>query len=577
MLAGVLAAAACAGTGVGCSISTEPDAPPEGSEAHEKVTGLRNRLGLRLTYDEQAQRVDASTNRPLEDDERLFVRVRRGTLSEQTQHDLACTDLASQPDTAAGKGVWRAGTVRFEGPKVATELLALRTMFDSEVWLTGPITDTMRDELQKGTDAIVEGCVLKGERVQAKVQTTLWYAMDLGRRELGGASLDRHVAAVDAGAGGPRAAREVREVRELREGVRIDSMEEYAALCVAELGEIPFFRKKSDGRYDTYDCRDFKNGEDGSALPEVEGALIPLTAFDVPKTKCDRNKGHYDYDTSANYDCVTKCDKPQNLFSACEPGPTVSTAKNDKGTHWVLLCRAADVAANVGNTTDGAMLKTKTFRDMAMIGHNPKTGKTCFFQNKLGLTKDGAHVSHPADLEKSKNVWDTPKGYCMGSCHSADAYIHSPWIDGALRKNGNTIVPKMGEHPDFPISWLDAPYSVVNMDAQGSGWSIGQQLVSEEASACTTCHRVAGTTMMSKFSAWGTATSVDTDPFFAKVTDSYKNSFKKSHWMPTNVDMWDAASWQTSKWKKATDHIVACGNAPRSAGCIFDDVPRGSR
>ena len=104
------------------------------------------------------------------------------------------------------------------------------------------------------------------------------------------------------------------------------------------------------------------------------------------------------------------------------------------------------------------MTKTKTFNDMAMIGHNPKTGRTCFFQNSIGSGKDGSKVPHPADVEKSTTVWSSyVQNYCSGTCHAESAFVHSPWIDGAKRANGKPIVPKMGEHPDFLISDLSAP------------------------------------------------------------------------------------------------------------------------
>ena len=36
-----------------------------------------------------------------------------------------------------------------------------------------------------------------------------------------------------------------------------------------------------------------------------------------------------------------------------------------------------------------------------MLGHNPYTGITCFFQNALYSRRDGLHVPHPADTVDS--------------------------------------------------------------------------------------------------------------------------------------------------------------------------------
>ena len=509
---------------------------------------------LQLTYDEGTKRVGARSNRALEEREQLYMRVRRGTLSsESTCAEVATTTVALRGIPQEGN----AGALHFDGPPVDDELLDLPQRFDSATWVTGPFTESMREELRKGTDAIVEACLVKDGEVRDEQRTTLGYVIDQGREE-----------------GGPRAGNSALRAAPAAAAQPIQSMEKYAALCVQELGEIPFFRKTARaGRYETFDCRDFE-GSDGTgsrSIDGVQGALIPLTVEDASKPNCDYPKPAADVDNQTeNYRCVDRCDKPQYLNRGCEPGPTVTTAKNDKGTHWVLLCRAANAPS-----LDG-MLRTKTFRDIAMIGHNPKTGKTCFFQNKIGPANHGESIPHPADVDKSKFTWSSPKGYCTTSCHAADAFVHSPWIDGALRPNGKTIVPKMGEHPDFPISWLDAPYEVVNMDAQR--WEIGKQLVSEEAAACTSCHRIAGKGargMMGQFTAWGTVSDPN-DDFFTHVTDSYQTDFIKSHWMPTNLDGLDSSKWANSKWKKAADHVIECATSSRPE-CIFANVPRAHR
>ena len=102
---------------------------------------------------------------------------------------------------------------------------------------------------------------------------------------------------------------------------------------------------------------------------------------------------------------VSTCDNPQYIYSLCEAGPRVASRTNEQGTRWVLLCRKSKTAANgaEGYASD-------QFNDIAMIGHNPFTGKTCFFQNALYSKTDGAKVPHPADKEKSANLWSGVQG-----------------------------------------------------------------------------------------------------------------------------------------------------------------------
>ena len=260
------------------------------------------------------------------------------------------------------------------------------------------------------------------------------------------------------------------------DGVKIESNQAYAEACIADMGDIPFWGERigEDGAPDwkTVDCTEI-------ATP------IPSEIDGVPQTE----------------KLTRKCDNPQYIYSHCEQdarvaenGPRVASARNDQGTHWVLLCRKSHTAH-------------ERYEDMAMIGHNPFTGQTCFFQNQLPFgetpkpSNDGMHIPHPADnvsSEASPQVWGDlwggiqggigPSGgiQCQG-CHSTDPFVHSPWIDGALREDGTPVVPKFGRHPDF-VEGYNGPYRL--LDAEDQGWNAPKHLVSEEAAACTRCHRM---------------------------------------------------------------------------------------
>jgi hypothetical protein len=541
-----------------------------------EVTGIYNAMGLGLRYDEGSGTVRATVRRKLRAGEKLVLRVRRGRLSADSQNQLDCSQLTEAPAMPMEENATK--TV-YQGPHVDPSLLA--SVYD-ENWIMGNITPQMLDQLQReGADSIVEACILKSNgQVRARVQTTLQYAWDeqvdeatgyTSSSSTGGTSLNGEInfMAGDGGTNGgaPRAGRP------------IQSMEKYAELCVAELGEIPFFKKIANGKYDTFDCRDFKTTA-GEAIPGVEGAMIPQSVStadgaDATPRECD--------DRNVNrYNCFKKCDKPEWLFQSCEPGPTVTTAKNDKGTHWTLLCRS--VGERGGNETVEKLTKTKHFNDIAMIGHNPVTGKSCFFQNKIFDGTDGAKVPHPADLEKSRHIWDAPKGYCM-RCHSAEAFIHTPWIDGAKRRDGTPVVPMMGKHPDFEISWNASPYSIVNRAAQARGnvgggtWDLPKHLVSEGADACLSCHRIGGGDGMRRFPMWATgeegldrSPSGTSGPLQPKLTD-WAKKFENAHWMPMRLDGIDEQNYAQSKYAKAVEHIKACAANANAAGCEWAAIP----
>jgi len=572
-----------------CAPAEEAEAEP----SEDEITGVNNALGLGLRYDEKTGRVQASLNGNLREGENLFIRVRRGKITINSQKQLDCKDL-TQASPLAGAGERElTGKVLFQGPKVDRAIFDLVHVYDDPNWATGNVPQSLKDDLKKfGPDPIVEACILKGDKVRAKLQTNLAYAWDQSTkasRTIKKLSGSIHFAGADAGlegeggveadgGAGPAAdgggegdggeaadaGEPVVPVRAITED-NVNSQIEYGELCVQELGEIPFFKKKGPGKYDTFDCRNLV-GMDGETvtgpIEGVEGATIPTMVDGVQQTACSPGR-ELDKD-SESYGCMDKADHGMFLATGeVQPGAMVVTAKNDKGSHWLLLCRKI---ADDGN----GMTKSKRFNDMAMIGHNPKTGRTCFFQNSIGSGKDGSKVPHPADVEKSTSVWSSyVQNYCSGSCHAESAFVHSPWIDGAKRANGKPIIPKIGEHPDFLISDLSAPYNIVAADKLG--FEIPKQLVSDEVGACNNCHRLAGNTLKN-FANWSTGTG---DDYFSNITESGKK-FENSHWMPPRRDGITEANWATSKYGQALEFMKKCSNNSSDPTCIWADVPRGA-
>lgn len=545
-----LASAASAAMLLNCAPAPTDEDGSDPGASEDAITGVNNTMGLGLAYDKDSGKLNATLKKPLDTGDRLFINVRRGVIKHESQAELDCSKLTEAPAVTKGDSLINGKTL-YQGPAVSKELVDLLSIYNDERWYGGNETPDMEAEIQKGPDAIVEACVMHGNTVKAKLLTNLAYAWDRGedlkkQTDLGNQSLH------------------IRGNTNLPEGQAYNTID-YANLCVQELGEIPFFKKKGNGKYDTFDCRDFV-GPDG-AIAGVEGTVVPLSVDDQPQTECSPGRS-----SARSYDCVDKCDKGMWLTAsehtglgqkaACQPGVTVTTAKNDQGTHWILLCRKVDNTAG-----ERSMMKTKTFNDIAIIGNNPQTGKTCFFQNKENVGNDGSRVTHPADVARSSAIWpSTPSSYCTKNCHAADAFVHSPWIDSALRSNGKTIVPKMGEQPDYHISNLEMPYKLVNGPAQG--FEVPKQLVSEPVAPCTTCHRVAGAAF-AEFSNWSIGKG---DAYYSKITDRYK-AFEHSHTMPLRLEGLTAENFDQSRYGLAVQHIETCMANPSAAGCEFAKIP----
>jgi hypothetical protein len=418
--------------------------------------------------------------------------------------ELDCADTVATRVAVTGEGTL------LSGPPVDA---ALTQPFYGPAW-NGEPTEAMLASLAGGTDSIIDVCVTAGSRVLVAGETDLFQAWDRGRRISAAPRVD-HALTGEA---------------------RIESALVYGQRCVAELGEIPFFEPTAPGRYTTASC--------------LDGTPIPMT-ITTPT-------GGVQHPTAI----VPRCDKPQYAASgeeaACEPGPRVASRTNAQGTRWTLLCRKAI----------GGMTSAK-FADIAMIGHNPLSGKTCFFQNAVHEKIDGSSVPHPADTVRSTDLWSGVHGgigsgmQCV-TCHDADAFIHTPWIDGARDASNRPVVPKMGVDPDFPLGANDRPYSLVN--AAGQGWSMPRQLTSPEAAACTGCHRLGD----GRWVEW--VHRLDgTDLAFRRTTSQTYRTFARIHWMPPNLGGLDETTFPASPFGRAIAFIKGCATSRDS--CQWADIP----
>lgn len=544
------------------------------TDSAEEAIGAANSLGLSLRYDDETSTVQASLKDALKPGEKLYIRVRQGKILFDSQEKLDCSDL--QKASAFTRKTSEGNEVVYQGPVVSPNIIKLVSLFNDERWARGTVPDDMLAQRAAGADPIVEACIVRPGKAPVRLVTNLAYAWDLGvraakeiraQRSRGLRLLDGDDAGfldggepeTDAGAdAGPEPLTEGRSYSQIQ----------FAQLCVNELGEIPFFPKLAgkQNSFETFDCRDLvANGPDGRtthSIEGVEGSRIPAMVNDVEVEKCSPGSELGLNDES--YSCLDKADRGMFLASlGTQPGPMVVTAKNSKGSHWVLLCRKVSDDGN-------GMMKTKVFNDIAMIGTNPATGRTCFFQNAIGAGVDGAHVTHPGDVDKSTAVWSpSVQEYCSRSCHGADAFVHSPWLDGAKRAGGHDpIVPKMGVHPDFLVSDNEHPYSIINGEAQG--FHIPPQLVSEEVEVCTTCHRLAGSSMLGDFSQWSTGQGSE---YASLITDEYQK-FEKSHTMPIRLTGLTKDNFADSEWGKAVKVANECSNRETdNEKCKFAKIP----
>jgi hypothetical protein len=469
-----------------------------------------------VRYDQVTGKLKVAVHPSLHVGQSLHVRVRQGGVGM-----LNCNQMAPQiPRIDNLNASTIGGSPAFWGPQVDASIF--EPVYDNS-WLSHePPTMEMIQNLQ-GKFYTIDLCLMDDNGVVRGAEMDIQRALDVkGTGKFDGYDSNERIASVTA----------------------------YGQACIHpdQLGEIPFFEKIADGDYRTYNC---------------------LDSVPIPTTVTDENGA-----ATWPQQQVAQCDNPQYIYSLCEPnavtgqtnGPRVASRMNDQGTHWVLLCRKS-------RTNEGE------YNDIAMVGHNPYTGKTCFFQNALYARTDGVRIPHPADEvnselspQTSESLWSGLQGgYGSGiecvRCHSSDPLVHTPWIDGAKDERGDPVIPKMGITDGFNLGFNDAPYSLVNMEAQG--WTMPKHLVSEEIAACTKCHRIGDARWSNS---WNSRLVGEDVSWNNKVTPAY-STFEHVYWMPPDMESLDEASWPESEFGKAMAFLRNCAANPTNTLCKWEELP----
>ena len=277
----------------------------------------------------------------------------------------------------------------------------------------------------------------------------------------------------------------------------IGSTTAYARACQIELGQIP-----------TPNCF-------------VDGRVVPLSYTQhgqlhenfVPETE------------------KYKCDRPILLGTGKDNGQCIPWVRagsyvgdavgGDEPSQWAFVCRRYKVRPE----------DSPIFDDVNMIGYNPNTGATCFFNSWIKQSK----VADEGNLNKSIipnptspqgiKFWmpATPYQYPSAGfdffigngrnsqvtqsvsfvgcvrCHDSDPFIHSPFIDQV------GVVPSHPNGPYYAVYFADQTHWQKNFGrtddgVDTNGWGL-THLVDPGIGACTECHRIGQNHTCQRFAA----------------------------------------------------------------------------
>ena len=181
---------------VGCGSDATPTGDSESALGDDELNAVNNKMGLRLTYDDPSGHVRATLKMTLHSTEHLVMRVRRGRLMAGGQIDLDCSQLGDAPllaPTPPAPPPTPPSTTSmtttppsppnapnappiYVGPEVDRSMLAC---VYNQQWIAQNISGEVLQELSvDGTDAIVDACIVRGDGVRARLQTSLQYAWD---------------------------------------------------------------------------------------------------------------------------------------------------------------------------------------------------------------------------------------------------------------------------------------------------------------------------------------------------------------------------------------------------------------
>ena len=195
------------------------------------------------------------------------------------------------------------------------------------------------------------------------------------------------------------------------------------------------------------------------------------------------------------------------------------------------------------------------YDDIGIIGYQPKTGATCFWTSLDEKRTDGVIPAldvtdgDPKKLDAlGRTMQLAYEGDKCVTCHDGDPFLYTPFLEGAWQ--WDTDVYRFG------------PYKQVRM--AGPPTAIPHKhLVSDEASPCTTCHRIADGRSCDTFVP-SSAGTIDED---LPYQEELRHARTLARWMPRSPMTWGPSQ------DAAVAHIATCCASPASPSCRWAPIP----
>ena len=283
-----------------------------------------------------------------------------------------------------------------------------------------------------------------------------------------------------------------------------------------------------------------------------EGGWAPVTGKFVPVTVNDQ--------TPATFRHGMRSDRPMVLPTQIEASTGGDGQSNpytvvgrqpgsNPEVQWMFLVRQYSMK----KITDPELAFSP---DMAVIGHHPRTGATMYLQYfNNGTEKPSKTVVSPFS-EGGEDFWDdisVIRELRCERCHSADPFIHTPWID---QVRVDTVSwegypqPMVPSNPLGPFFFIDA-----GPGEYFEAWNFNLQHLDDPQNACTECHRVSPFSMLGLNSYATRYAGLDLGKELSTAVESdgwQTDQYHKLPWMPPLVlhDFYAGQHVQDATWNQ---------------------------
>lgn len=253
---------------------------------------------------------------------------------------------------------------------------------------------------------------------------------------------------------------------------------------------------------------------------------------------------------------ATKCANPSLLTGSCRQGSRLGhVVHGDVSVYWICRDPYLDY--------DGSVL----YEDMAIVGHNARTGATCFWDDVNDVMHDddapALDLQTAAPDERAEFVERfayTDGSGCIG-CHDHDPFLYTPYLRAT---NWDSVAADKG------------PYHLVGLGPEPRATEV-MHLVSADAAPCTSCHRLGSENTCTFFApnALGDANTLSHEAEVHAAAEPGSPHWPLALWMPADTSATpEFADWQAA-YGRAREHILECCESPGEdvQGCRWAPVP----